>query len=82
MGKTASPNKLLYAIKLGKEAKTPEKAREALVMIGKVLGGAEKRKCFQVCQEFSDHEVEKFLKTTVKAIEKKAGVAAPWWKFW
>ena len=82
MGRTPSKDALRYAIKAGTNATSPEQAREALVTIGDILGGTDKKKCRQISQRLEDDEVMKVCRNTAKALEKKAGLAKPWWKFW
>lgn len=77
-----SVDEIRYVVQLGKDACTPEKARDALRTVGTVLGGAEVEKCRQLSQTLGDKEVMKLCRDTVVSIEKKSGLAAPWWKFW
>ncbi len=82
MVRKPSADELRHAVKTGESATTPEQARDALITIGDVLGGTDRKKCHHVAQTFEDARVMKICRETATSVEKKAGFANPWWKFW
>ena len=79
--KPRADERILIA-QMGKAAKTPEQAREALVAMSKMLIGDDKIKCQQSAQTLGDQEVLKVCHAFAKTLLLNLGPKKPWWKFW